>query len=210
MAVALVFRDISSVAFNFSFCSELRRCRESPTWIFLLCFFTRSKIGQTWIFLYFSTNWHIWRRLRPLFKFPKFATISNFFFFREFFFYLNFDKICAKITLQISFIRFCSFGRSKLLQAWIFWYFSTNWHIQQRLRPFFNFQNFEFFLVFLLEFFFLNMKSPDFLVFLHELAYLEKFEANFEYFKVFTSFCLEIFLVFNFLFICFDCYPKPS
>ena len=34
-----------------------------------------------------------------------------------------------------------------------------NWHIQQRLRPFFNFENFEIFLVFLLEFFFLNVKK---------------------------------------------------
>ena len=46
---------------------------------------------------------------------------ANFqYFFLEKFFYFDFDEICAKITVQISFIRFCSFGRSKLLQTWIF------------------------------------------------------------------------------------------
>ena len=67
------------------------------------------------------------------------------------------------------------------------------------MRPFFNFENFEIFLVFLLEFFFSRCeKNPDFKVFLHELGYLEKFEANFEYLKVFANFFLEMFLFFNF------------
>ena len=79
-------------------------------------------------------------------------------FFSESFFILT-DEIYAKIAVYISFIRLCSFGRSKLLQTWMFWYFSTNWHIQERLRPFVNFENFKIFLVFLLEIFFLNVKK---------------------------------------------------
>ena len=181
IVLAFVFREISWIVYNFSFCCELQRCRELPTWIFLLWFSTNRHIWrivrlsckfqkflnfansdfsvflhdsgyfvtfgtilriskickfvkrgffpyfltnctfgnfwddfanfenferQTWIFLYFLTNWHTKRRLRPLCKFPKFATISKFFFQRNF---------CSS-----SFIRFCSFGRSKLLQTWIF------------------------------------------------------------------------------------------
>ena len=109
-----------------------------------LCNFENLKICQTWIFLYFSTNWHIKRRLRPLCKFPKFAKISKFF-FSEKFFYFDVDETCAKITVSISYIRFCGFRRSKLLQTWIFWYISTNRHIQERLRPFFNFENWNFY-----------------------------------------------------------------
>ena len=126
------------------------------------------KICQARIFSYFSANWYIWQFLGLLRKFRKFSNSANlnFFvflnelahlatfqaalkfseicnnfqvYFSEKFFYFDFDEICAKITLYISFIRFCSFGRSKLLQTWIFG------HIQQRLRPFFNFENFEIF-----------------------------------------------------------------
>ena len=81
----------------------------------------------------------------------------------------------------------------------MFRYFSTNWHIQERLRPFFNFENFKIFLFFRLEIFFSQWeKNPDFKIFLRELGYLGKFEANFEYLKVFGNFFLEFFLVFNF------------
>ena len=150
--------------------------------------FKNFQISQTRIFLYFFTNRRIWQLSGLFCKFRKFANLENlnFFvflnelaqlttfeatlhiseicnnflvFFSEKLFYFDFDEICAQITLQISFIRFRSFGRSQLLQTWIFWFFSTNWHIQQCLRSFFNFENFEIFLVFLLEFFFFNVKK---------------------------------------------------
>ena len=63
---------ILSIVYNFSFCCELRRCRESPTSIFLLFLHESaylanweiilqiSKIFKFRIFLYFSTNRRIW------------------------------------------------------------------------------------------------------------------------------------------------------
>ena len=125
-------------------------------------------LANSHFFLYFLTNWHIigdvWGHVanfRNLQQFPSF--------FSEKFFYFDFDEICAKITLQISFIRFCSFGHSKLLQTWIFWYFSwnffflmwkkipiskyfsMNWHIWEILRPILSIL--KFFQVFVLKIF---------------------------------------------------------
>ena len=53
--------------------------------------FENLQIWQAWIFLYFSTNWHIERRLRPLCKFPKFATIPKFFFRQIFLLWLRWN-----------------------------------------------------------------------------------------------------------------------
>ena len=60
--VAFIFREISSIVYNFSFCCELQRCRELPTWIFLLCF---------------STNRHIWRIVRLFCKLKTFSNFAN-------------------------------------------------------------------------------------------------------------------------------------
>ena len=62
IVLVFVFHEISSIVYNFSFCCELQRCRESPTWIFLLCF---------------STNRHIWKIVRLSCKFKKFSNFAN-------------------------------------------------------------------------------------------------------------------------------------
>ena len=62
IVLAFVFREISSIVYNFSFCCELQKCRESPTWIFLLCF---------------STNRYIRRIVRLSCKFQKFSNFAN-------------------------------------------------------------------------------------------------------------------------------------
>ena len=62
IVLAFVFREISSIVYNFLFCCELQRCRESPTWIFLLCF---------------STNRHIWQIMRLSCEFQKFSNFAN-------------------------------------------------------------------------------------------------------------------------------------
>ena len=62
IVLAFVFRDISSIVYNFSFCCELQKCRESPTWFFLLCF---------------STNRHIWQIVRLSCKFKKLSNFAN-------------------------------------------------------------------------------------------------------------------------------------
>ena len=62
IVLAFVFREISSIIYTLWFCCELQRCRESPTWIFLLCF---------------STNRHIWRIVKLSCKFQKFSNFAN-------------------------------------------------------------------------------------------------------------------------------------
>ena len=131
-----VFREISSIVYNFSFCCVSCGCVAGRQLGFFCCFssnrhiwkivrlsckfrklgffcisprigefgnsrdyfanFYNLQICQDWIFLYLY--WHISRRLSSICKFPKFATISKIFFFREIF-YSDFDEICAKITL---------------------------------------------------------------------------------------------------------------
>ena len=63
--LAFVFREISSIAYNYSFCCELQRCRKPPTWIFLLCF---------------SSNRHVWRIVRLSCEFQKFSNLANSYF----------------------------------------------------------------------------------------------------------------------------------
>ena len=62
IVLAFVFREISSIVHKFLSCCELQRCRELPTWIFLLCF---------------STNRHICRIVRLSGKFQNFLNFAN-------------------------------------------------------------------------------------------------------------------------------------
>ena len=115
-----VFRSISSIVYNFSFCCELRSvaglqlgffCYVSPRictfgelWDYLANF-KNFQISQTRSFLYFSTNRSIWQLSGLFCEFLKFENLTNldfYCFFSETFFYFHFYKIYAKITLEIS------------------------------------------------------------------------------------------------------------
>ena len=105
IVLPFVFREISSIVYNFSFCCELQRCRESPTWIFLFCF---------------STNRHIWRIVKLSCKLQKFSNSASSDF--SVFLHESVHLMTFGTILQISEI--CKFGKRGF-----FSYFSTIWGI---------------------------------------------------------------------------------
>ena len=118
IVLAFVFREISSIVYNFTFCCELRRCRESPTWIFLLCFFT---------------NPHIWRIVRLSCKFQKFSNFANSDF--SVFLHESAHFVTFGTILRIS-------ENWKFVKRGFFPSFSTNWYIWQFLELFCKFWKF--------------------------------------------------------------------
>ena len=118
IVLAFVFREISSIVYNFSFCCELRRCRKSPTSIFLLRF---------------STNRHIWRIVRFCCKVQKFSNFANSDF--SVFLHDSADLVTFGTILRISEIW-------TFVKREFFSYFSTNWYIWQFLGLFCKFRKF--------------------------------------------------------------------
>ena len=217
--LAFVFREISSIVYNFSFCCELRRCRESPICIFLLRF---------------STNRHIWRILRLLCEFQKFSNFENSDFsvfcyesahlvtyrtilriskickfgklgffcislwigafgnFRDYF--ANFENLPSadffRVSRQIdTFGNFWDyFANLENLQIWhtsIFLYFLTNYHIWRRLMPLCKFRKFA------------NLANLNFFVFLNKLSHLATFDATLQISKICKFGKLDFFLCFS-------------
>ena len=132
IVLAFVFREISPIFYNFPFCCELERCRESPTWIFLLCF---------------STNRHIWRIVKLSCKFQKFSNFAN----SDFSVFLHESVHLVIFGIVLRIYKICEF-----FKRGFFSYFSTNRYIWQflglfcKFRKFTNFANLKFF-VFLNE-----------------------------------------------------------
>ena len=118
IVLVFVFREISSIVYNFSSCCELQKCRESPTWIFLLCF---------------STNRHIWRIVKLSYKFQKFSNFASSDF--SVFLHESAHLITFGTILWISNI--CKFVKRRF-----FLYFSTNCYIWQFLGLFCKFRKF--------------------------------------------------------------------
>ena len=119
MVLAFVFRKISSIVYSFSFYCELRRCRESPTWIFLLCF---------------STNRHIWQIVRLSCKFQKFSNFIN----SDFSVFLHESAHLVTFGTILRLSKICKFVKRGFHS-----YFSTDWYIWQFLGLFCRYRKFE-------------------------------------------------------------------
>ena len=113
--VAFIFREILSIVYNFSFCCELQRCRELPTWIFLLCFFT---------------NRHIWRIVKLSCKLKTFSNFAN----SDFSVFLHESAHLVAFGTILRIYKICKLAN--------FFCFSPHWYIWQFLGLFCKFRKF--------------------------------------------------------------------